>query len=72
MCCNPCVNLKLLVMVGQTFVMVGQTPAHAHPWLRTWSAKQVSGDEKLVTELGHTITSRVGLVYKELCTGTDG
>ena len=27
---NPRVNLKLLVMVGQKFVMVGQMPTHAH------------------------------------------
>ena len=40
---NPCVNLKLLVMVGQETVMVGQEivlvgqmPTHAHPWLRPW------------------------------------
>ena len=38
---NPRVNLKLLVMFGQKFVMVGQEagmvgqmPIHAHPWLR--------------------------------------
>ena len=40
---NPRVNFKLLVMVGQKFVMVEQEtvmvwqmPAHAHPWLRHW------------------------------------
>ena len=35
---NPRVNLKLLVMVGQETVMVGQMPAHAHPWLRHWTS----------------------------------
>ena len=35
---NPRVNLKPLVMVGQRFVMVGQMPAHAYPWLCPWGS----------------------------------
>ena len=45
---NPRANLKLLVMVGQETVMVGQMPAHAHPWLRHCVSPQI---ESIVSDL---------------------